>query len=445
VEYTSIFTNFSYTKDNNKAYYIQLADFIKDCIKNNLIDKLPSERELSSFLSVSRLTIIKSYDILKKEGIINSVKGSGYYINKDYMTFFSSRKGRAYYIINKVIDTLLEEKFSFNDIKNYFNSILAYKEFKRENINIAFVDCNPESFFIVESQIKELYRINTLFYDINAVLKRSNYKLILNIISNFDIIITTKKHYNEINKYFNDTVSNIDKSNLLKSSNSNTIIGNLTEKQNKIKKLDKLNILKVHIEPDHETFIRLDRINKDSKKLVFCYSNRFKIIIKNYLDNLNINKNIEFFAIESLFTKNSESGKVKNKENLDEKEIKGFNKDNTKNFLDSSKLSILLEQKDKLDQIIKDKFENVDFIIIPANFNILKYKEYLEDKFENGNFENYILNLFDKYLKIFSDKLISFNYKIDNGSLIIIEDKINEIESKRLREYINEGEFDEEN
>ena len=64
--------------------YIQIKNNIMDMISKGMLikgSKLPSTRELSNILNVSRNSILSAYDELKSEGIIYSVKGKGTFVN----------------------------------------------------------------------------------------------------------------------------------------------------------------------------------------------------------------------------------------------------------------------------------------------------------------------------------------------------------------------------
>lgn len=68
---------------DNEAIYVQIENHIKDNINRGLLlknSKLPSTRELSKFLGVSRNSIIIAYENLEAEGIIETLKGKGTYV-----------------------------------------------------------------------------------------------------------------------------------------------------------------------------------------------------------------------------------------------------------------------------------------------------------------------------------------------------------------------------
>ncbi|MCI0767015.1 PLP-dependent aminotransferase family protein [Bacillus sp. TL12] len=70
---------------DDRPVYIQLKDHLKKMImKGQLLEhqKLPSTRELSKLLSVSRTTILTTYAELEQEGLIYAIKGKGNFVGK---------------------------------------------------------------------------------------------------------------------------------------------------------------------------------------------------------------------------------------------------------------------------------------------------------------------------------------------------------------------------
>lgn len=69
----------------NRPVYSQLKDYLKEMImKGHLREhqKLPSTRELSKLLSISRNTVLNAYADLEQEGMIYAVKGKGNFVGK---------------------------------------------------------------------------------------------------------------------------------------------------------------------------------------------------------------------------------------------------------------------------------------------------------------------------------------------------------------------------
>ncbi|GGH87008.1 DNA-binding transcriptional MocR family regulator [Pullulanibacillus pueri] len=70
---------------DDRPIYIQLKDYLKKMITNGHLledQKLPSTRELSALLSLSRNTVLTAYADLEQEGLIYAVKGKGNFVSK---------------------------------------------------------------------------------------------------------------------------------------------------------------------------------------------------------------------------------------------------------------------------------------------------------------------------------------------------------------------------
>ena len=77
-----IFSDINFNK--NEPIYIQIKSYIEDLILKGLIpnkSKLPSTRELSQILGVSRNSVVLAYEELKSQNIIYSVNGKGTFVN----------------------------------------------------------------------------------------------------------------------------------------------------------------------------------------------------------------------------------------------------------------------------------------------------------------------------------------------------------------------------
>ena len=81
--------------------YKQIVGSILSAIENGKIkldDRLPSVNELLIEFDISRDTVVRAYDHLKKNKIIDSVPGKGYYIRKDQL----SLKAKVFLLFNKL-------------------------------------------------------------------------------------------------------------------------------------------------------------------------------------------------------------------------------------------------------------------------------------------------------------------------------------------------------
>ena len=81
--------------------YRQIANSIISGIEHNLIvpgEKLPSLYELCTRLEVSKRTVERAYDLLKKQEIIGGVHGKGFYINHNRL----GRSQKIFLLFNKL-------------------------------------------------------------------------------------------------------------------------------------------------------------------------------------------------------------------------------------------------------------------------------------------------------------------------------------------------------
>ncbi|MFD2099058.1 GntR family transcriptional regulator [Flagellimonas iocasae] len=81
--------------------YKQIVDSILSAIENGKIkldDRLPSVNELLIEFDISRDTVVRAYDHLKKNKIIESVPGKGYYVRKDQLAL----KAKVFLLFNKL-------------------------------------------------------------------------------------------------------------------------------------------------------------------------------------------------------------------------------------------------------------------------------------------------------------------------------------------------------
>ncbi|MDP7980879.1 PLP-dependent aminotransferase family protein [Bacillus multifaciens] len=78
-----MFNDFKFV--DNRPVYVQLKDHLKKMImKGHLLEhqKLPSTRELSKLLSVSRNTVLTAYADLEQAGLIYAIKGKGNFVGE---------------------------------------------------------------------------------------------------------------------------------------------------------------------------------------------------------------------------------------------------------------------------------------------------------------------------------------------------------------------------
>lgn len=125
-----------FDKDSNKALYIQLYEYIKSEITSGLLkpdSKLPSIREASSSLNLSKTTIENAYSQLVAEGYIDNSPKRGYFvcdlsdynfeINPEPHKLISHQSDSEY--INDGVD---KDSFDISSWKRMYNKIISDEE-----------------------------------------------------------------------------------------------------------------------------------------------------------------------------------------------------------------------------------------------------------------------------------------------------------------------------
>lgn len=164
--------------------YIQVVKAIKSLISAEILqygDKIPSINSLSTEYYLSRDTVEKAYTILKKQGIIQSVRGKGYYIshNSDlskfrilllfnklsaykkeiYNSLVTQLEGRAeivfqvYHCEYALFKKILEQQ---KEIFDYYIIMPHFKKDSKENALDLIRKLPKEKLILLDQQLEEI-------------------------------------------------------------------------------------------------------------------------------------------------------------------------------------------------------------------------------------------------------------------------------------------------
>lgn len=326
--------NFYIDKNLDISIYNQISNQIMDALDKGILkpgDKLPAQRELSTGLNISRGTIQKAYEELEKKGIIEVLKGNGSFVAKNQVIQNGNRKEIAINLIDELLKKLMDLNFTSREIRDFIDIRMAHKESSNNCIHIAAIDCNPEALEIFKIQLSFMENIHLRMFILEDILKYSQPD---KVFEDYDIIITTLNHYDEISG----------------------VLYSLREK-----------LFKAAVSPASDTIINIATIPKNSKVGIISESIKFKDIMLRNLESLNIEKE----EVEHAFK-------------ADVKTIKRF----------------LREKK---------------FLIIPQSYR-------LDNSVCSEDIQRFLKN---------GGKIIEFKYQIERGSLIYIEEQIENILSGR--------------
>ncbi len=222
---------------------------------------MPTERELSQKLQVSRNTVSMAYQELEKDGVLKSYQGRGTFVAEE-VKLWEDEDIRDK--LKKFVDLAFEEAIETGIDADEFMEIVTERiEEKRRLINEIsgiYVECNIEQSRIFAAQLKE--RTNIDFKPVTVNDLRIMDKDTEELLQKSQIIITTFNHVNEVRR--------------------------LTRNFNK-------NVLGVAITPDLETIVKIARFPIGTKFYFVCISEEFKFKVRDALESAGLgNINIEY-------------------------------------------------------------------------------------------------------------------------------------------------------
>ncbi len=109
----------------NKAIYVQIADQFNSQILKGVWkadEKVPSVRQLAVELEVNPNTVMRTYSMLQKQGIIYNKRGIGYFVSPQAKTILLDQMKKQF--IDNELPDFFERinllKLSIKDIEKYY-------------------------------------------------------------------------------------------------------------------------------------------------------------------------------------------------------------------------------------------------------------------------------------------------------------------------------------
>jgi DNA-binding transcriptional regulator YhcF (GntR family) len=241
-------------KKSGVPLYIQVKKQIMDLIKEGALKigtKMPTERELSQELKISRNTISAAYKELEINGVLKSMQGKGTFVAEEAVSWKSQDSKKK---IIKLVDLALEEALEVGIETDDFLGIVTerVKEKKElmDKITAAYVECNIEQSRMFSKQLTKITNVNAIpltLGDLEEINEETRDKL-----KQCQVVIATFNHVNEVN--------------------------------NLLKDYDK-EVLGIAINPNLESIVKIARHPSDTKFAFICISEQFIFKIKAALEN----------------------------------------------------------------------------------------------------------------------------------------------------------------
>lgn len=189
--------------------YLQIEECFKRLVAEGQIKKgsqLPTERELSLKLGISRNTVSMAYKELAQEKIVSSTSGKGtFVIANGYQPKSRLLPENSTTIIKNIdlaIQKALELNIQVDDFMYLVNQRLSEKKHLLNNVSIAFVECNQEQLYYFSKKLELGTGIHII-----PILIDEMYNHPENFISKIepaDLVVTTFFHLQEVQEFLKD-------------------------------------------------------------------------------------------------------------------------------------------------------------------------------------------------------------------------------------------------
>lgn len=218
--------------------------------------KMPTERELSQRLKVSRNTISTAYNELEQSGALKSYQGKGTFVVEEAISWESQNiKNKIIKFVDLGLEEALEIGMKPEEFLDIVNQRVDEKKQIMDKIVAIYVECNIEQAKMFSKQLSKNSNTNVMPLTISELEKMD--KDTKDMIENAEFIITTFNHINEVT--------------------------NLTTGLNK-------EILGVAITPNLEPIVKIARYGIDIKFGFVCMSEEFMFKIKGALENAGLSE-----------------------------------------------------------------------------------------------------------------------------------------------------------
>ncbi len=186
--------------------YLQIKEQFKRLIQNNQLNKgsqLPTERELSLKLKVSRNTVSMAYKELAQERLVSSISGKGTFvlvgIEQESKVLNNTKESILLKNIDPAIQDALKLDVQLDDFIRLINHRFKEKRAFYNNINIAFIECNQEQLHYFSKRLELGEGINIIPILIDELYHQKD--IFLNKMKSVDLVVTTFFHLQEVQDY----------------------------------------------------------------------------------------------------------------------------------------------------------------------------------------------------------------------------------------------------
>lgn len=192
----------SLNRNSGDPLYLQVKRQIMDMIYQGELKvgyKMPTERELSRVLGISRNTISSAYKELELEGVLKSIQGKGTFISEQNTVWkMRDSKDKIYKFLDLAFEEAIENEISG---ENFLELVARYTEEKIDKMNqttAIYVECNVEQSRMFSSQLS--FSTDMLVVPITLNDLRNMDDKTKKAIEDSQVIVSTFNHVSEVSK-----------------------------------------------------------------------------------------------------------------------------------------------------------------------------------------------------------------------------------------------------
>ena len=248
--------------------YLQIKTYILDRIKSGELPhgaKIPTERELSVELGVSRNTVSAAYKELLLEGVLEAKQGRGTFVkaavNDTGIEAVGGRRERLVKIIDDAMAKVVELGFTVDQFAAIASIRAIEKTQAVKELRVAIVDCAPEYIKHFTNQIGQIANVRFESVILSELVAGT---ISVQLLQACDLVVTTLEHQ--------------------------AVVIGLMGNANKV--------IAVATVPNLEAVIKLARLPADTKVAIVARTNEFVTNLKRLMDKTSIN-HLDFSVIQS--------------------------------------------------------------------------------------------------------------------------------------------------
>lgn len=186
--------------------YLQVKNFILEKIKSGEYkpgDKLPTERELSAELGISRNTVSAAYKELLLEGILEARQGRGTFVraaetqSDDFDVIAGSRRERLLRIIDDAMAKVLDLGFTVEQFAAFVAIRAKEKAEAVRQLRVAVVECTVE---FTRRFIRQIDQVANVHFETVLLDELESGKVPVQLLHACDLVVTTMEHQAVVSK-----------------------------------------------------------------------------------------------------------------------------------------------------------------------------------------------------------------------------------------------------